>query len=65
MRQYEDGMPGTQQYYCAGNSMPGHFDEDSVQFPPGDGTSVTEDIACFADVSIDPAPTYQPFMDEP
>ncbi|RYP41483.1 hypothetical protein DL767_000988 [Monosporascus sp. MG133] len=63
--QYEDGLPGTQQYHCAGNSMPGHFDQDSVQYPDGDGTGITENIACFADVTIDPAPTYQKFFPEP
>lgn len=64
-RKYEDGLPGTQQYHCAGNAMPGHFDQDSVQFPSGDGTSITEDIACYAEVSIDPPPDYQPFFDQP
>lgn len=63
--QYEDNMPGTQQYHCSGNSMPGVFDQDSTQYPSGDGTSKTSDIACFADVSIDPAPEYQKFFDEP
>lgn len=41
------------------------FDQDSVQYPPGDGTGQTSKIACFADVSIDPAPEYQKFFDEP
>ncbi|KAK1147235.1 hypothetical protein N8T08_001974 [Aspergillus melleus] len=63
--QYEDNMPGKQQYYCAGNSMPGVFDQDSEQYPSGDGTSENPKIACFADVSIDPAPEYQKFFDEP
>ncbi|KNG89451.1 pectate lyase [Aspergillus nomiae NRRL 13137] len=62
---YEDNLPGTQQYHCAGNSMPDAFDQDSVQYPPGDGTGQTSKIACYADVSIDPAPEYQKFFDEP
>ncbi|KAL4801799.1 pectin lyase fold/virulence factor [Aspergillus unguis] len=61
--QYEDNLPGTQQYYCAGNSMPGVFDQDSTQVV-GDGTGQTSKIACYADVTIDPAPSYQKFFDE-
>ncbi|KAF4977887.1 hypothetical protein FZEAL_5661 [Fusarium zealandicum] len=61
--QYEDGLPGTQTYHCAGNSMEGHFDQDSTQYPPGDGTSTQKNIACWADVSIDPAPEYQKFYE--
>ncbi|OLN95660.1 putative pectate lyase C 1 [Colletotrichum chlorophyti] len=64
--QYEDNMPGMQQYHCAGNSMPGYFDQDSVQYPGGDGTAnKTTKIACWADVSFSPAPTYQKFFPEP
>lgn len=44
--------------------MVGEFDEESAQYPPGDGTSINEKIACWADVSIDPAPTYQKFFAE-
>ncbi|KAM5386448.1 hypothetical protein ACJZ2D_000411 [Fusarium nematophilum] len=62
--QYEDNLPGTQTYHCSGNSMLGRFDQDSVQYPPGDGTSIKEDIACWADVSIDPAPEYQKFFNK-
>ncbi|PIG83144.1 pectate lyase [Aspergillus arachidicola] len=62
---YEDNLPGTQQYYCAGNLMPDVFDQDSVQYPSGTGTGQTSKIACFADVSINPAPEYQKFFDEP
>ncbi|KAL4888897.1 pectate lyase [Aspergillus ambiguus] len=62
---YEDALPGTQQYYCAGNAMPGVFDEKSQQYPPGDGTEQTSNIACYADVSIDPPPEYQKFFDVP
>lgn len=58
-------MPGTQTYYCDGNSMVGHFDQDSQQYPDGDGTSITENIACYAAVSFDPAPTYQKFYADP
>ncbi|KAL2783269.1 pectin lyase fold/virulence factor [Aspergillus keveii] len=61
---YEDNLPGSQQYHCAGNSMPGVFDQDSVQFVD-DGLGQTSEIACYADVSIDPAPSYQKFFDEP
>ncbi|KAL2816671.1 pectin lyase fold/virulence factor [Aspergillus granulosus] len=61
---YEDDLPGRQQYHCAGNSMPGVFDQDSVQFVD-DGLGQTSEIACYADVSIDPAPSYQKFFDEP
>ncbi|GKT46798.1 putative pectate lyase D [Colletotrichum spaethianum] len=62
---YEDNMPGMQQYHCAGNSMPGVFDQDSVQYPSGDGTAnKTAKIACWADVSFEPAPTYQKFFPE-
>ncbi|KAL0931159.1 pectate lyase [Colletotrichum truncatum] len=62
---YEDNMPGMQQYHCAGNSMFGVFDQDSVQYPPGDGTSIKTKIACYAAVSFSPAPTYQRFFDKP
>ncbi|KAL2833727.1 pectin lyase fold/virulence factor [Aspergillus cavernicola] len=61
---YEDDMPGTQQYHCAGNSMPGVFDQDSVQYVD-DGTGQTSEIACYADISFDPGPEYQKFFDEP
>ncbi|KAI9170625.1 putative pectate lyase C [Paramyrothecium foliicola] len=62
--QFEDGLPGTQQYYCAGNSMPGVFTQDSVQYVE-DGTGQTKNIACYADVTINPPPQYQKFVDEP
>ena len=45
--------------------MVGRFDQDSIQYPEGDGTGITEDIACFADVGIDPAPIYQKLFSEP
>ncbi|KAL2863963.1 pectin lyase fold/virulence factor [Aspergillus lucknowensis] len=61
---YEDDLPGTQQYHCAGNSMPGIFDQDSVQFVD-DGTGQTTKIACYAEISIDPPPSYQKFFDDP
>jgi hypothetical protein len=63
--QYEDNFGGAQQYHCAGNSMPGAFTQDSVQYPSGNGTSVTSNIACWADVSFSPAPTYQRFFPTP
>lgn len=44
--------------------MPGVFDQDSTQYVD-DGTGQTSEIACYADISIDPAPSYQKFFDEP
>lgn len=61
--QYEDGLPGTQQYFCAGNAMPGVFDQDSVQYV-NDGTGKTKNVACYADVTIDSV-NYQKFLDKP
>ncbi|KAH7084514.1 family 1 polysaccharide lyase [Paraphoma chrysanthemicola] len=61
--QYEDGLPGTQQYYCNGNAMPGIFDESSTQYS-GDGTGQTKNIACYADVTIDKV-DYRKFFDKP
>ena len=61
--QYEDDMPGSQSYYCAGNAMPGVFDEDSEQYV-GDGTGKKTNVACWADVTINNV-TYQKFVDEP
>ncbi|KAF2680830.1 polysaccharide lyase family 1 protein [Lentithecium fluviatile CBS 122367] len=61
--QYEDGLPGTQQYYCAGNAMPGVFTQDSEQYV-GDGTGKTKNIACYADVTIDGV-NYQKFVEKP
>ncbi|KFA46953.1 hypothetical protein S40293_10719 [Stachybotrys chartarum IBT 40293] len=62
--QYEDQLPGSQQYHCAGNSMPGIFDEDSVQYVD-DGEGQASNIACWADISIDPPPAYQKFFENP
>ncbi|KAH9870914.1 hypothetical protein J1614_006486 [Plenodomus biglobosus] len=61
--QYEDGLPGTQQYYCAGNAMPGIFDETDTQYVD-DGTGQKQRIACYADVTIDNV-GYRKFVDEP
>ncbi|KAF2818474.1 family 1 polysaccharide lyase [Ophiobolus disseminans] len=61
--QYEDDMPGTQQYYCDGNAMPGIFDENSVQYRE-DGTGQSRNIACYADVTIDNV-KYQKFVAKP
>lgn len=61
--QYEDDMPGSQQYYCKGNAMPGVFDQDSVQYL-GDGTAQKKNIACYADVTI-ASVKYQKFFDAP
>ncbi|CBX99296.1 similar to Pectin or pectate lyase-like protein; Polysaccharide lyase family 1 [Plenodomus lingam JN3] len=61
--QYEDGLPGTQQYYCAGNVMPGIFDETDIQYVD-DGTGQKQRIACYADVTIDRV-DYRKFVDEP
>jgi hypothetical protein len=56
-------MPGSQSYYCAGNAMPGVFDEDSEQYV-GDGTGKKTNVACWADVTINNV-TYQKFVDQP
>jgi hypothetical protein len=61
--QYEDDMPGSQSYYCAGNAMPGVFDEDSEQYV-GDGTGKKTNVACWADVTIKNV-TYQKFVEKP
>lgn len=61
--QYEDDMPGSQSYYCAGNAMPGLFDGTSEQFV-GDGTGKKANIACWADVTIGNV-TYQKFVEQP
>ncbi|QDS76584.1 hypothetical protein FKW77_007171 [Venturia effusa] len=61
--QYEDDMPGTQQYHCKGNVMPGIFDEKSAQFV-GDGTGQKTNIACYADVTIKKV-AYQKFFADP
>ena len=61
--QYEDDMPGSQSYYCAGNAMPGVFGEDSEQYV-GDGTGKKTNIACWADVTIKNV-TYQKFVNKP
>lgn len=61
--QYEDEMPGSQSYYCAGNAMPGVFDEDSEQYVD-DGTGKKTNVACWADVTINNV-TYQKFVDQP
>ncbi|KAI3611463.1 pectate lyase [Moniliophthora roreri] len=58
--QYEDNLPGTQQYYCAGNEMPGYFTASSKQVYDGNGAG-----ACWAQVTFSPAPTYQFFLDNP
>ncbi|KAM0321815.1 hypothetical protein ACHAQA_009912 [Verticillium albo-atrum] len=63
--QYENQLPGQQQYYCEGNSMPGVFDQDSVQYASPDGTGTNKNIACWADVTIDPPPPYRKFYDKP
>ncbi|KAF2127759.1 polysaccharide lyase family 1 protein [Dothidotthia symphoricarpi CBS 119687] len=61
--QYEDDMPGTQQYFCEGNAMPGVFSEDSEQYV-SDGTGKSSNVACWADVTIGNV-TYQKFVPEP
>jgi hypothetical protein len=64
MKQYEDNLPGTQQYHCAGNSMPGVFTQDSVQYVD-DGTGKTSNVACWAAVTISPPPSYQKYFEDP
>lgn len=61
--QFEDDMPGSQSYYCAGNAMPGVFTEDSEQYV-SDGTGKKTNVACWADVTIKNV-TYQKFVDKP
>ncbi|KAF8916192.1 pectin lyase fold/virulence factor [Mucidula mucida] len=61
--QYEDSFPGSQQYYCSGNVMPGVFDENTPQV--FNSTTSSGVGPCFAWVTIDPAPTYQYFLDQP
>ncbi|KAM9878025.1 hypothetical protein VD0002_g1250 [Verticillium dahliae] len=63
--QYENQLPGQQQYYCEGNSMPGVFDQDSAQYASPDGTGSNKNVACWADVTISPAPSYRKFYDQP
>ncbi|KAK1227714.1 hypothetical protein PQX77_009265 [Marasmius sp. AFHP31] len=60
---YEDQLPGTQTYYCSGNSMLGKFDQNSVQVI--NTTNGNPTVACYAAVSINPAPTYQTFYNSP
>ncbi|ESK84065.1 pectate lyase [Moniliophthora roreri MCA 2997] len=55
---YEDNFGGTQQYYCAGNELPGYFTASSKQDGNGAG-------AFWAQVTFSPAPTYQFFLDNP
>lgn len=68
--QYEDDLPGTQQYHCSGNAMPGIFDENSIQYlddGTGGGKNLTgqnRNIACYADITIASVP-YQKFFPEP
>ncbi|KAE9965398.1 hypothetical protein BLS_007673 [Venturia inaequalis] len=67
---YEDDMPGTQQYHCSGNAMPGFFDEKSVQYvEDGTGggkksTAGPKNIACSADITIAKV-AYQKFFPKP
>ncbi|KAI1635479.1 pectate lyase [Biscogniauxia mediterranea] len=58
--QYEDQAEGSQTYYCAGNSMVNVFNETSTQ-QIDDGEGQASAIACWADISISPAPAYQKF----
>ncbi|KAI5925475.1 pectate lyase [Camillea tinctor] len=59
--QYEDQAEGSQTYYCEGNSMVDVFNETSTQ-EIGDGEGKSSAIACWADISISPAPSYQKFF---
>ncbi|KAI0148682.1 hypothetical protein GGR57DRAFT_227098 [Xylariaceae sp. FL1272] len=58
--QYEDEAPGTQTYYCSGNSMVNTFTQNSTQVV-GDGTGKTSAVACYADVTVPDPITYQKF----
>ncbi|KAI8627175.1 pectate lyase [Xylariaceae sp. FL1651] len=61
---YEDADPGSQTYYCSGNSESGVFTQNSTQVV-GDGTGKTSAVACYAAISISPPPAYQKFYDSP
>ncbi|KAJ4350448.1 uncharacterized protein N0V89_009069 [Didymosphaeria variabile] len=61
--QYEDAANGVQQYYCAGNSMVGKFDQNSTQVVD-DGTGKTSDVACTATVT-NGGVSYQKFFSSP
>lgn len=41
------------------------FGQDSVQHSDEDGTSIKNNIACFADITINPPPSYQKFYEVP
>ena len=77
---YEDNLPGTQQaslmtmflatpshiarqYYCSGNAMEGVFVQNSSQV--GTVNKGDASVACYAQVSISPAPTYTYFVSTP
>ncbi|KAF2758992.1 pectin lyase-like protein [Pseudovirgaria hyperparasitica] len=64
---YEDNMPGSQTYHCAGNSMPPFFAQDAVQVVnvPGNASPASVTGACWASISFSPAPTYQKFFPKP
>ncbi|KAJ4299073.1 hypothetical protein N0V90_004317 [Kalmusia sp. IMI 367209] len=61
--QYEDAANGQQQYYCAGNSMVGKFDQNSTQVVD-DGTGKTSNVACTAAVT-NGGVSYQKFFGSP
>ncbi|KAF2183306.1 polysaccharide lyase family 1 protein [Zopfia rhizophila CBS 207.26] len=65
--QYEDDMPGQQQYYCAGNSMPGFFKQGEQQIVDVQGNETDANVigACWAKITISPEPIYQKFVLEP
>ncbi|KAI0593343.1 pectate lyase [Biscogniauxia sp. FL1348] len=58
--QYEDQAEGSQTYYCEGNAMANVFNETSTQVID-DGEGQSSAIACWADISIAPAPGYRKF----
>ncbi|KAL0563878.1 hypothetical protein V5O48_018183 [Marasmius crinis-equi] len=60
---YEDNAPGTQTYYCSGNSQPPKFNQNAVQVV--NTTDGNPTVPCYAVVSFSPAPTYQKFFDAP
>ncbi|KAH8801245.1 pectate lyase [Flagelloscypha sp. PMI_526] len=65
MAQYEDGLPGSQTYYCEGNMMLGYTNSTDTQWveSPEDQTNPT--VPCWPKITINPAPAYQKNYDVP
>lgn len=65
MAQFEDGLPGSQTYYCEGNSMLGYFNQTATQVDENPSDTSNPTIPCWPKITIDPAPAYQKFYDVP